>query len=265
MSHAPLVSTLDVTGAVLLTLWAVVMWLAVGVLAFAGRGTTVRPWLRPLAIGLLALGVVGQAGHLQEHVAQAGYWIAHPNAPSWMTPWGDGLARGMGQVDPSKATLGMEILHLVGNLIFLAGLVGVALVTRDATRHPTSRKWAKMGVWMQGIHGLEHLSLTLSVAFGAQRAIGLSTWFGTLEPGAGLTTYRVWWHFVANVVGSVIFGLALYHLWREHRSAAAVPDGGGGAAGREAEREPAPLGTEVCTCGRSESPDGSPVLAGPAT
>lgn len=31
-----------------------------------------------------------------------------------------------------------------------------------------------MGVWMQGIHGLEHLSLMLSVWLGAKQAIGLS-------------------------------------------------------------------------------------------
>ena len=60
--------------------------------------------------------------------------------------------------------------------------------------------------------------LTVSVAAGARQAIGLSTWFGLLDPGPGLWTYRIWWHFVANVVGSVIFGIALYHLWRDRRA-----------------------------------------------
>jgi hypothetical protein len=72
-----------------------------------------------------------------------------------------------------------------------------------------------MGVWMQGIHGLEHLSLTLSVWLGAKKAIGLSTWFGQLTPGPGATTYRVWWHFIANVMGSYIFAMAVWHLRRE--------------------------------------------------
>jgi hypothetical protein len=72
-----------------------------------------------------------------------------------------------------------------------------------------------MGFWMQGIHGLEHLSLTLSVAFGAKQAIGLSTWFGTLPAGPGLWTYRIWWHAIANLIGSYIFAVALYQLWRE--------------------------------------------------
>jgi hypothetical protein len=43
-----------------------------------------------------------------------------------------------------------------------------------------------------------------------------------VDPGPGLTTYRVWWHFAANIAGSVIFGLALYHLWRERREVRAT-------------------------------------------
>jgi hypothetical protein len=122
----------------------------------------------------------------------------------------------------------MEILHLTGNFIFLAGLAAVMVITRRA-RNTRTRFWGKMGVWMQGIHGLEHLSLTLSVAFGAKQAIGLSTWFGQLTPGPGLTTYRIWWHFIANVVGSCIFAAALYHLWRERRRIRAGYDHAGPA------------------------------------
>lgn len=72
-----------------------------------------------------------------------------------------------------------------------------------------------MGVWMQGIHGLEHLALMVSVWLGAKQAVGLSTWFGQLTPGPGASAYRVWWHFWANVIGSFIFAMALVHLRRE--------------------------------------------------
>jgi hypothetical protein len=208
-------SSWDSAGAILLLLWAVAMWAAVAGLWYANRGTA-RPWLFRASSTVIFIGVIGQIGHLTEHVAQVGYWFQHPNSPAWMTPWGTALARGFGQVDTSKPTLGMEILHLTGNFIFLAGLAAVMVITRRARRTRT-RFWAKMGVWMQGIHGLEHLSLTLSVWFGAKQAIGLSTWFGQLTPGPGLTTYRIWWHFIANVIGSFIFGVALYHLWRERR------------------------------------------------
>jgi Family of unknown function (DUF6008) len=210
----------DTAGAVLLVPWALAMWTAVGVLAYANRGP-VRPWVYRGAVAVIGFGVLGQLGHLQEHIAQAAYWLGHPDSPAWMTPWGTGLANGLQQVLPGRPTFGMELLHLTGNFLFLAGLAGVMVITRRATSTRT-RRWAKMGVWMQGLHGLEHLVLTLSIAFGAPRAIGLSTFFGLVDPGPGLTTYRVWWHFTANVLGSVIFGLALYHLWRERREVRAT-------------------------------------------
>jgi hypothetical protein len=222
----------DTAGAILLLLWAVAMWAAVGGLWYANRGTP-RPWVYRAGLTVIVIGVIGQIGHLTEHVAQVGYWFQHPNSPAWMTPWGSALARGFGQVDTFKPTLGMEILHLTGNLIFLAGLAAVMVITRHARRTRT-RFWGKMGVWMQGIHGLEHLSLTLSVWFGASQAIGLSTWFGQLTPGPGLTTYRIWWHFIANVIGSIIFGIALYHLWRERHDIRGSYDPAGPGTGMRA-------------------------------
>ncbi|MEU7473708.1 DUF6008 family protein [Streptomyces sp. NPDC044984] len=258
-------SAVDVAGAVFLVLWTVAMWLAVCLLAWANRGP-VRPWLYRGSVAVIGLGVIGQIGHFQEHVAQAAYWIAHPEAPAWMTPWGDGLARGMGRVDPDNPALGMEILHLTGNYVFLAGLVGIMLITSRAVTELKSRRWARMGVWMQGIHGLEHVLLTVSVALGADRAIGLSTWFGAIAPGPALTTYRVWWHFVANLVGTAILTVAVFHLWRErrgvkvsHTDAASGPrerrDGASGSLRREPEAEAGPADSET---------EGAAVLTGRA-
>jgi hypothetical protein len=231
--------SLGTVGAVLLLVWALVMWGAVAVLWVGSRRPVSARWFTA-GVAVIGLGVIGQLGHVQEHVAQAGIWVAHPDSPPGMTPWGDGLAEGFGRVDPANKTLGMEILHLVGNFIFLAGLAGIMVVTRRALR-TKARRWARMGTWMQAIHGLEHLSLTVSVALGA-RAIGLSTWFGLLPDGPGLWTYRVWWHFLANVLGSVIFAIALRHLWHERREIEAsfcveTPDTAV-AAGR---REPVPV------------------------
>lgn len=214
MNHS--VSAWDTIGAVLLLAWAVAMWAAVGVLAVANR-RGVRPWVFKGAAGVIGLGLVGQVGHVQEHVAQAGYWIANPESKPWMTVWGTSLADGYGQIAPSKPSLGMEILHLVGNFIFLAGLVGVVLITARV-RNSKARRWGKMGAWMQGLHGVEHLVLTLSVAFGASRAFGVSTWFGALPAGPGLWTYRIWWHGLANLVGTAVFVTAVYHLWQERET-----------------------------------------------
>lgn len=264
----PPVSSLDTLGAVLLVLWTVAMWTAVAVLAYANRGP-VRPWVYRVAAGVIGVGAVGQLGHFQEHVAQAGYWILHPMSPAWMTPWGDSLARGMGQVDPSKPSLGMEILHLMGNFVFLAGLVGIVQITRRSTRHLKSRKWARMGVWMQGIHGLEHVVLTVSIALGAGRAVGLSTWFGAIEPGPALTTYRVWWHFAANLVGTAILVMSLYHLWRERRSVKAdyglevedAGEGSGSSGPGAAPRDHAGSGARPATGAVTES-SREPALTG---
>ncbi|KUN77918.1 hypothetical protein AQJ66_32400 [Streptomyces bungoensis] len=252
------VSSWDTLGALLLTGWAVAMWAAVVVLAFGNR-RQVRPWMYKTAVAVIGLGVIGQVGHFQEHVAQVGYWVAHPYSPAWMTPWGTGLARGMGQVDPTKPTLGMEILHLVGNFIFLAGLVGIAQITQRAARNLKSRKWARMGVWMQTIHGLEHVVLTLSVALGATRAIGLSTWFGLIEPGPALVTYRVWWHFVANLIGTAILAIAVYHLWKERRAVKAAYEAAVPAASETAEAV-APATSELDAS--EESPVRETTLAG---
>ncbi|PRX44678.1 hypothetical protein B0I33_111192 [Prauserella shujinwangii] len=206
------VTVLEVAGAAGLTVYAVAMWVAVGVLAYALRGP-LPPWLPRVAAGVITAGVVGQLGHVQEHVAQAAYWVLHPEEPAWMTPWGDGLARGFHALAGGQHALGMELLHLTGNVVFLAGLVGVALVARHAAAF-RARRWARMGVWMQGLHGLEHLVLTVSVALGGP-AVGLSTWFGTIEPGPALWTYRIWWHFLANVAGSIVLTVALCLLWAE--------------------------------------------------
>ncbi|MDP9829689.1 DUF6008 family protein [Kineosporia succinea] len=210
----------DVLGAVGLLWWMIAMWAAVLVLYRAQRHGA-RPWQFWGATSVVVIGAVGQIGHAGEHFAQVGYWVGHPETKPWMTPWGNGLSNGFGSLVGSpagKPSLGMEILHLVGNSIFLAGLAGVVVLTRPlVARGLGSRRWGRMGVWMQGIHGIEHLVLTLSIAFGAQKAIGLSTWFGLMDPGPGLWTYRIWWHFVANVIGSTIFVFALTHLWKERR------------------------------------------------
>jgi hypothetical protein len=64
----------DVAGAALLVLRAPAMEAAVGVLAYANRGP-VRPWVYRGSVTVIGVGVLGQVGHVQEHVAQVGYWL----------------------------------------------------------------------------------------------------------------------------------------------------------------------------------------------
>lgn len=211
-------SVFDTPGAVLLTAWCVVMWAAVAVLTRTRHRRP--PWAYRLALAVTAVGLVGQIGHVQEHVAQVIYWLWHPHEPGWMTPLGDSLARGYGQLTGTDPAVGMEVLHLVGNFIFLAGLVGAVLATRHMASS-SAHRWARMGVIMQGIHGLEHVALTVTAAAGLP-PVGLSTWFGLLDAGPGLWTYRVWWHFLANVIGTIVFTVVVAKFWRErHRVGAA--------------------------------------------
>jgi hypothetical protein len=49
-----------------------------------------------------------------------------------------------------------------------------------------------------------------------------------MAPGPGLWTFRIWWHAIANLIGSFIFAMALYQLWRERveiRATYLVPSG----------------------------------------
>jgi hypothetical protein len=73
----------DTAGAVLPVLWALGTGTAVAVLAYANRGP-VRPWAYRGSVAMIGFGVLG---HLQEHVAQAAYWLGHPNSPAWRTAW----------------------------------------------------------------------------------------------------------------------------------------------------------------------------------
>lgn len=216
-------SAFDVTIAVLLTGWCLAMWVSVAVLY--RRDPSPRGYR--IAVAVTLAGLVGQLGHVHEHIAQAIYWLWHPNEPGWMTPLGDSLSRGFGQLTGTEPSVGMEFLHLVGNFLFLAGLVGAMFMARHVAASRAYR-WAKMGVIMQALHGLEHLVLTVTAAAG-MKPVGLSTWFGLLEDGPGLWTHRVWWHFLANLVGTGVFLTALVLLRRsrqESRRSSGTPHQG---------------------------------------
>jgi len=219
MAHHGHATTMDTLGAFGLLGWFVLMWAAVVVLILAER-RGVHPAVHAGAGAVVVIGLAGQLIHMWEHVWQAGQWVAHPNSPARMTPWGTGLAAGFGGVDRSRPVLGMEILHFVGNMIFLVGLLGVLVMTRQA-RSVKAQRTARIGSWLQGAHCVEHLALMGTVWLGANRPIGVSTWFGQMDPGPGLWTYRIWWHFWANAIPTWYFLLAAWQLWSERETVAA--------------------------------------------
>jgi hypothetical protein len=179
-----------------------------------------RRWAVILAVGAGA-GALFQLGHFAEHVAQAGYWVAHRGDAPWMTPWANALADSFQRIAPGAPGFGMEALHLVGNTIFLAGAVAIlAVVTRDAPVQ--SHRPARLGVWVQTAHVVEHVALTVSVLL-AERAIGVSTLFGGLDPGPWLWTYRIWWHLAINATATLLLVTATIRWRRQRASDAPLP------------------------------------------
>lgn len=152
-----------------------------------------------------------QVFHFVEHVAQLGYWFVNPNQPPWLTPWAV-TGRDLLAVDGTPGG-GNEVLHLVGNLIFLAGIVALVLIAWDSGRRIKQIRHLSAALILQGIHVAEHFLLTFSY-FAAGTALGLTTLFGTAQGPFG-SSLRVWAHFLINMA-------ATYYALRSVREMYAV-------------------------------------------
>lgn len=169
-------------------------------------------WLavRDGAVMIVAAGLVFQGLHVVEHLVQVVAWVAAPTSPAFLTPWaveGRDLLAG---VTGSQAGLGNELLHLVGNVIFLAALAGLAAVDRAddrcgvRPRSPARARLTRLAIGWQCAHVAEHVVLTTTAAV-AGGAWGASTVFGLIEASTpvGIAT-RVLFHFVLNAVPTVL-------------------------------------------------------------
>lgn len=155
----------------------------------------------------VAVGGIGfQVLHLVEHVAQLGYWGLHPNHAPWLTPWAE-AGRDALAVGGDPAT-GSELLHLTGNVVFLAGLAALTVHVRRTSAGRIA--WLRPALTVQGFHVVEHVLLTASWVLSG-RALGFSTLFGALS-GTTLSTYRIWWHFLVNVGATALAVAALLRL-----------------------------------------------------
>lgn len=109
------------------------------------------------------------------------------------------------------------MVHLVGNVGFLATLIGLGrLATTDRLGRLAHRQAHHLGLArrIQTVHVLEHIALTASVAVLA-RPLGLSTLGGMLPPASPTAIgLRVTIHFLLNVVPTT---LVLVALWRGRR------------------------------------------------
>jgi hypothetical protein len=171
----------------------------------------------------IGLGLAFQVGHFLEHAVQFLVWlggksqwvidnICGRDTPFMSTPVFTMVADSGAYLFPNaprdrQLMMGMEILHLIGNSIFLATIAGVLWFV------PT--KWARYALYIEGFHLLEHLALTLT-AYYLGKPIGLSTAFGYAGSlwGKELAVgYRVTWHFVMNLLPLPFVMVALMQHW----------------------------------------------------
>lgn len=182
-----------------------------------------------LAVTYAAIAV--QAVHAVEHVAQVGYWMAQPTESPWISPWAALGRDGLAAVTDGHAGSGNELLHLSGNLAFLAGLVAAAMVARSWQVPPTRVRWLRWGLWLQGAHVVEHVALTAS-AFLLGEGHGVSTAFGLLAPGTVVASaVRVWLHLILNLTATTLALGGLVQLRAAGRASHAVDERPGPAGG----------------------------------
>jgi len=176
---------------------------AAALIAYRWFGGTTRSTrlLSSAATGGLAFQVV----HVVEHFLQLGFWVVRPEDKPWISAWAAGSADGLAwfcSLLPSadQPSLGVEALHLTGNVIFLGALTSwlFALANSD-NKPPKSLQWAYR---VQTFHVVEHVVLVATLML-VGKASGLSTLFGTAS-GATLVAVRVWYHFLINAIATTL-------------------------------------------------------------
>lgn len=170
------------------------------------------------------MGLAFQIGHVAEHAVQFGVWILGDLSnicgrdTPWMSSWVAEAVRQAGAMMFSEADatrqmmMGMEVLHLIGNSIFLISLGSLYYCVRS--------KWIRWALFIECFHLCEHLMLTLS-AYAVGKPAGLSTLFG----GAGIVGsrefavgYRVTWHFAMNLLPMPFAMIGLMEYMRRNSS-----------------------------------------------
>jgi hypothetical protein len=181
-----------------------------------------------------AFGLLFQVGHFFEHAFQFIVWclgdysqICGRDRP-WISNWAYDFTEWIGRVvapaaeTPRRSMLGLEVLHLIGNGIFLATLACLYYVVPS--------KWVRWGFYIEAFHLYEHVMLT-ATAFFIGKPIGLSTMFGGAALGGTefAVGTRVTWHFIMNLLPMpfAMMGLMEYRHTREATGASAYEGGRG--------------------------------------
>lgn len=190
----------------------------VAALVVTGVGFGGLPGQQPVVVSspatvvvLAALAV--QTAHFLEHGLQLAHWFANPTAPPYLTPWAADGAGAASDLVGDGGSVGVEVLHLVGNAGFLVGLAAMALLLRARGVPSQSTPWTRRALIWQGLHVTEHVLLTITAAT-TGTASGLSTGFGLMTGGAVAWSIRIWLHFAINAAATIAALRGLQELRR---------------------------------------------------
>lgn len=163
-----------------------------------------------LAVALAALAF--QVLHVAEHLLQVAHWVVLPSQGAWLTPWAAAGRDALAAVADGRAGTGGELLHLLGNALFLAGLLVLGRLVAHRAPAGDGPAHLRRATVTQVLHVLEHVALTVTWVL-AGEANGVSTAFGLLDAGTtvGVAT-RVWLHFGINLLATVQALRAVRHL-----------------------------------------------------
>ncbi len=165
-----------------------------------------------------------QVFHFGEHLIQLGAWFAGFVNMPYMSKVATNMTWALGEwMMPGEEDyhrifdVGVELLHLIGNSIFFIGTFGLHFLLKNRMTF-----WANI---FQGIHVFEHVMLFCTQYY-VHQSIGMSTLFGYFQPygtdvfdRVALSTFRVWWHFMANLIPSLLVVFAIIVAVRAYRKA----------------------------------------------
>lgn len=175
-------------------------------------------------LGIALAATAFQVFHVAEHALQVGYWLLNPTEAPWLTPWAAVGRDALAATVDGRAGSGSELLHLVGNGLFLAGLVALQAAARQRDMSPARLRNLRLAVVVQGVHVAEHVVLT-ATWFATGEALGVSTGFGLFEAGTTLGgAVRVWFHFAINLVATLYALRALRDTDARRLFTATAPD-----------------------------------------
>lgn len=166
------------------------------------NGRSLRRLSTSLLVSVALAAFAFQIVHTAEHLLQLGNWVRSPSSIPWLSPWAGAGRNALASAAWGQRGTGNELLHLIGNGVFLAGTGAALAAVRRLGCGPVP--WLRRILWVQGLHVAEHALLVTTLLL-TGRAEGLSTLFGLVNPPSTLAfSLRVLLHFAWNLAGTLM-------------------------------------------------------------